>query len=131
MSNKKSGKKIELVLIVLIVLIMIDKLIRNLLIVFNIIPFYNNNTIFISFFAVIFLGFFYKHRYWIIASLLLGFNVLLSIIAKKSLSISEFYQKEIVFNLLMILGVFLCLMSFYYVRRFIKLTNYKSYYRFR
>ena len=130
MNKNKFDKRIKLILVILFVLIIFDKLIKNALILFNVIPFYNDSTLFLSFFTIVFLGIFKKNRYWIISCVLMSINVLLSISVKKILGVPEFPAKDMVYIVAMVLGIILCIPSFLYVIYFLKLKNFENYFRF-
>lgn len=130
MNNKKFLKKPEIIIIVIIIGI-VDKSIKNILIVYNDIPISNLSNLYFSLFLSFVLILFIKHRFWTFACGSLVINDLCNIYVQKALRTSELPKTDIFLILMIILGTFFLVVSSFYVYKFLKIKNYEKFFLIR
>lgn len=123
--------KTAIILIFAAIFGVIFGLVKNLLLLTNIIHSESTHSILFSIAASLLLAFTYKHRYWIAACIFLGINEILKYIAQKIPTVNSVIIPQTKdYILIIVVGMLSLILSLLFILRFLRI-DYENYYLFK
>jgi hypothetical protein len=105
-------------------------LVKNLLLLMNIVHSESTHTILFSIAATLLLAFTYKHRHWIAACIFLGINEILKYISQKIPTVNSVILPQTQdYFFIIVAGMLSLILSLLFILRFLRI-DYENYYLF-